>query len=208
MVELAQVNNEINNIVENSYAELNTIMDNWCKNYDEKCSGGKMRGDRGEDLEEFVKFVLNMFNNEYVNVCAVKGSTDKKKLIVKTNDGKKIKKDHQVDIHIYKNGIFIAVIECKSYLDSCYYTRACDDFQLFRKFGYDIKQYIFSLEDSINEETKLFRDIMSDHVCDDVFYMLEGKRTSNKPIYERENKKNINKEKLTYFVTTLKKLLN
>ena len=40
-----------------------------------------------------------------------------KKLII---PGTKIEKDHQVDIHIYINDIFIAVIECKSYLESCY----------------------------------------------------------------------------------------
>ncbi len=33
------------------------------------------------------------------------------------------------------------------YLDSCYYVRACDDFKLFKKFGYNIKTFIFTLED-------------------------------------------------------------
>jgi hypothetical protein len=198
-------NAKIDNIVENSYIELNNIMNNWCKNYDENFSGGKMRGDRGEDIENFVKFVINMFISEYdLNACAVKGTDDKKELKI---PGTEIKKDHQVDIHIYKNDIFIAVIECKSYLDSCYYTRACDDFKLFKKFGYDIKKYIFALEDSIKEETKLFTDYETDNVCDDIFYMLDKKRCSNKPIYNKEYKKNINKDKLTYFVKSLKKLL-
>jgi len=136
-------NNKIDNIIENSYIELNNIMDNWCKNYDENYSGGKMRSDRGDHLENFVKNVVNKFSTEYgVNVCAVKGSDDKKKLKI---PGTEFKKDHQVDIHIYKDDIFIAVIECKSYLDSCYYIRACDDFKLFTPFNisnadfYDIK---------------------------------------------------------------------
>lgn len=196
---------KLDNIVEKSYNELNNIMDNWCKNHEENCSGGKMRGDRGEHIEKFVKFVVNMFSSEYnINIYTVKGTDDKKKLII---PGTKIEKDHQVDIHIYKNGIFIAVIECKAYLDSCYYSRACNDFKLFNKFGYDIKKYIFALEDSIKEETKQFTDYEYDNICDDIFYMLDGKRTSNKPIYDKKHKKKINKEKLTYFINSLQKLL-
>lgn len=192
-------------IIDKSYTELNNIMDNWCKNYDENYSGGKMRGDRGEHIENFVKTVINMIGIEYgVNVSAIKGGDDKKELKI---PGTEIKKDHQVDIHIYKNNIFVAIIECKSYLDSCYYIRACDDFKLFRKFGYDVKKYIFTLEDSIKEETKIFTDYETDNVCDDIFYMLDGKRTSNKPIYDKKYKKNINKEKLIYFVDTLLNLL-
>jgi len=202
---IVEDNNEIDNIIENSYVELNNVMDSWCKNYDENFSGGKMRGDRGEDIENFVKNVVNMFSTKYgVNVRAVKGNYDKKELKI---PGTEIKKDHQVDIHIYKNDIFIAVIECKAYLDSCYYIRACDDFKLFKKFGYDIKKYIFALEDSIKEETKLFTDYETDNVCDDIFYMLDGKRTSTKPVYDKKHKKNINKEKLIYFIKSLQKLL-
>ncbi len=185
--------------------ELNSIMDNWCKSYDENFSGGKMRGDRGEHIEGFVKNVINMFNTVFKgNVRAVKGSDDKKELKIPETD---IKKYHQVDIHIYKNDVFIAVIECKAYLDSCYYTRACDDFRLFRKFGYDIKKYIFTLEDSIKEETKFFTDYETDNVCDDIFCMLDGKRTSTKPIYDKKYKKQINEAKLIYFIESLEKIL-
>jgi hypothetical protein len=196
---------ECRTIFDHSYVELNNIMDNWCKCHDENFSGGKMRGDRGDHIESFVKNVVNMFNTVFgVNVSAIKGNDDKKELKIPGTD---IKKDHQVDIHIYKNDIFIAVIECKAYLDSCYYTRACDDFKLFRKFGYNIKKYIFTLEDSIKEETKIFTDYETDNVCDDIFYMLDGKRTSTKPIYDKKYKKNINKRKLIYFIKTLEKLL-
>jgi hypothetical protein len=198
-------NAELNNIIEKSYIELTNIMDRWCKNCDENFSGGKMRGIRGGDIENFVKFVINMFNSEYgMNVRAVKGNDDKKELKI---PGTEIKKDHQVDIHIYKNDIFIAVIECKAYLDSCYYIRACDDFKLFKKFGYDIKKYIFTLENSIKEETKLFTDYETDNICDDIFYILDGKRSSKKSIYDKNHKKNINRKKLTYFVESLQKLL-
>lgn len=195
----------IDNIIESSYTELNNMMDSCCKNYEANFSGGEMRGYRGDQIENYVKNVIHMFRNLYgVNVYALKGSNDKKELKI---PGTEIKKDHQVDIHIYRDDKFIAVIECKAYLDSCYYTRACDDFKLFRKFGYDVKKYLFTLEDSIKEETKIFTDYETDNVCDCVFYMLDGKRASNKPIYDKKFQKPINKEKLTYFIRSMYKLL-
>jgi len=193
----------IDNIIESSYIELNNIMDNWCKNYEDNFSGGKMRGDRGDDIENFVKKTILSFSHLYnVNVYAIKGMNDKKELLLKHND-KTIRKDHQVDIHIYKDNVFIAVIECKAYLDSCYYVRACDDFTLFKKFGYNIKHYIFALENSIDENSKIFTDVITDFVCDDIFYLLDGKRSSAKPVYNKKHTKQINKEKLTHFITSL-----
>jgi hypothetical protein len=199
----------VDTIIENSYIELNNIMDNWCNIYDDedKYTGGKMRGDRGNDIEHFCKNIIQKFSDLYkVNVYAVKGSNDKKELSCMYQN-QTIKKTHQVDIHIYKNNDFIAVIECKAYLDSCYYVRACDDFKLFKKFGYDVKNYIFTLENSIHEDTKVFTDVITDNICNDIFYMLDGKRTSTKPIYDKKFKKPINKEKLTYFIKSLHKLL-
>ena len=195
----------IDNIIEKSCQELNNIMDNWCKSHEQEFHGGKMRGDRGEHVEHFVKSVIHMFMIDYgINVRAVKGSEDKKELKIPNTE---IKKYHQVDIHVYKNECFIAVIECKSYLDSCYYTRACDDFRLFKKFGYDVKKYVFTLENSMKEETKLFIDYETDNICDDIFYMLDGKRTSMKPIYDRKHRKEINKERMIYFIKTIYTLL-
>lgn len=193
----------ISNIIEYSCIELTNIMDKWNKMYDENYSGGKMRGDRGQDIEIFVINIINMFRELFnINVIGIKGTNDKKELSLIHNE-KVIKKHHQVDIHIYKDNIFIAVIECKAYLDSCYYVRACDDFKLFKKFGYEIKNYIFSLEKSIDENTKMFTDVITDYVCDDIFYVLDGKRNYTKPIYDKKHKKPVNKEKITYFIKSL-----
>jgi len=196
-----------NNIFDDCFTRLNNIMENWCKNYEENYSGGKMRGDRGDDIENFCKDTIKIIGDLYkLNVYVLKGTNDKKELSLNHKD-QIIKKDHQVDIHIYKDNQFIAVIECKAYLDSCYYVRACDDFRLFKKFGYNIKNYIFSLENSIDENTRLFTDIVTDNSCDDIFYMLDGKRTSTKPVYDKKYKKPINKEKLLHFILSLKNLL-
>jgi len=73
--------------------------------------------------------------------------------------------------------------------------------------------YIFSLENSIDEKTKIFTDVITDNICDDIFYIFDTKRTSSKPLYNKKYKKYkkykkpINKEKLIYFITSLKNLL-
>lgn len=197
----------INTIINYSRSELTKLMDTWCKTYEDNFTGGKMRGDRGEGLENYVKSVIYMFGETYgLNIRAIKGINDKKELSIQHN-GQTVKKDHQVDIHIYKEDRFVAVIECKAYLDSCYYVRACDDFKLFRKFGYNVKNYIFTLENNIDENTKIFTDVITDNICDDIFYLLDGKRTSSKPIYDKKFQKPINEGKLAYFINSLHSLL-
>ena len=175
-------------------------MDKWITTYTSNYSGGKMRGDRGEDIETFVINSINYIGKELkTNLIAKKGSSDKKLMKLEINN-KVIKKMHQVDVHVYLNKNFICAIECKAYLDSCYYVRACDDFKLFKKFGYDIKNYIFTLENSIDEDTKLFTDHITDNICDNVFYILDGKRSSSKPIYDERYKKEINNDNFINFI--------
>ena len=78
--------------------------------------------------------------------------------------------------------------------------RACDDFKMFKRFDYNIKNYIFTLENAISDDTKIFIDYVNEDICDDIFYMLDGKRTSSKPVYDAKHKKTINKTELTKFI--------
>jgi hypothetical protein len=71
----------------------------------------------------------------------------------------------------------------------------------------DIKCYIFALENSISESSKVFTDVETDDVCDGVFYMCDGKRSSSKPIYKKEFYKTINETSFNAFVDTMKSLL-
>jgi len=189
------------NILQIAETEMTKIMDDWCNNHANSCSGGEMRANRGSDIEKFVRSIINK-TGEVLNIDLIAkcGNDDKKDLAINLPDGRKIIKQHQVDVHIYLNGAFIAVIECKAYLDSCYYVRACDDFKLFEKFEYNVKNYVFTLENSIDEETKIFTDFITENICDDVFYILDGKRSSTKPIYDVKHKKTINVKSLTKFI--------
>jgi hypothetical protein len=188
--------------------ELNNIMERWCYNYENNYNGGRMRGDRGADLENYIISVVSniskMYNN---NIKAIKGSEKKEKLQITIDDDIYVK-EHQVDVHIYLNNTLISVIESKAYLDSCYYERACNDFNLFKKYGYTIKNYVFTLENSINDITKKIIDFENSKICDNIFYMLDGKRSSSKPIYNKDYKKKINLDNLSNFIKEIINLTN
>jgi len=199
--EVPTIEDQKKNVVQYAINELNKCMSKWITMNENGTTGGKMRGARGNDSELFVQEVISKIKSETgINIEAKSGKNDKKVLL---SEDKKIKKLHQVDLHIYLNNIFVAVIECKSYLDSCYYVRACDDFAIFKKFGYNIKYIVFSLEDSLDKTTKNFTDFMHNNICDKVFYMLDGKRSSNKPIYNKKYKKEVNVEKIKKFIDFL-----
>jgi hypothetical protein len=187
-------------IIQSSKIKLSKIINEWCKSNDKGCSGGKMRQKRGYDIETFVRATINRIGKILkIDLQAKRGIDDKKDLIINLPDGKKLTKQHQVDVHIYMNDVFVAVIECKAYLDSCYYVRACDDFKLFKKFDYKVKNYIFTLENAIAEDTKVFINFINEYICDEIFYILDGKRTSN-PVYYMKHKKTVNKNVLTKFI--------
>jgi len=191
-------------IIQDCELEINKILENWNLAHSSGYDGGKMRELRGSSIETFVMNTINnigkLYNVDFIAIC---GDNDKKDLVINLPDGKQLHKNHQVDIHIYKNKQFIAVIECKAYLDSCYYERACSDFAYFKKFGYNIRKIIFTFENSISYETKTFIDHMNERVCDDVFCIFDGKRTSGKPIYDIKHKKKINITKLTEYIDAM-----
>ena len=188
-------------IIQLAENDLSKIMDKWCEMDANTCSGGEMRTMRGSDIERFVRTTINeigkLLNIDLIARC---GNDDKKDLVINLPNKKKIINKHQIDVHIYLNGVFVAVIECKAYLDKCYYIRACDNFKMFKKFDYNVKNYIFALENSIKEDTKLFTDFVNEYICDDIFYLCDGKRNSYKPIYDIKHKKPINKNELTKFI--------
>lgn len=188
-------------IVMHSCSEFNAILDKWCDAFTNNYHGGKMRGDRGEDIESFVRNLIHYIAEKTgKNLVAKRGNDDKKELRI---EGTNIKKMHQVDVHIYLDGNFIAVVECKAYLDSCYYVRACDDFDLFRRFNYPIKKYIFTLEDGMDNDTRQFIDYVKENVCDGVFYIMDGKRSSGKPVYDTKYRKKINETGLEKFINMI-----
>ena len=190
-----------------SYEE---IIDTICKNasdmskpwhelHSQNQTGGKMRASRGKEVEFFVSQMIKYISERFgKDIRVVSGTHDKKPLKSEYHS-----MAHQVDLHVYAGDRFIAVIECKTYLDLSFYKRALMDFLTFRKGGYKVKCYVFSLEDSLKDSSKGFYDDVFDHPCTDVFYAYPGKRASNKPLYDPHYAKRIDKLSISRLVDTI-----
>jgi hypothetical protein len=176
------------------YTKLNTALQ-------AETAGGTIRGARGTLVETMIDIIA-----KHLGLEARVGDADLKEITVEHN-GKIYKAQHQVDRHLYYKGKFVAIVECKAYLDSCYYVRACHDFKRMKRSYPGIKAYVFALEDWISHEAKIFTDADFDNVCDGTFFMCEGKRSSAKPIYKAEYAKTIKEDKLEAFVSTMRTLL-
>jgi len=165
-------------------------------------TGGKIRSGRGNTVEGIMDIIGKSLNFD----CRV-GTSDKQRITIVSN-GREYSQEHQVDRHLYFDNRLVAIVECKAYLDSCYYVRACSDFKRMKKRYPHIKAYVFALENSISDEAVAFTDVDYDNSCDGIFYMCNGKRSSSKPIYKKEFAKTIQQEHLSSFVQQLRTLLD
>ena len=70
-----------------------------------------------------------IYENLTSRICSELGLDAKKndyKKSKKTKSGKQLK-NLQVDWHVYRNNVLMYLVECKTYLDSCYLKRFIDD---------------------------------------------------------------------------------
>lgn len=94
-------------------------------------------------------------------------------------------------MHLYINDIPIIFAECKTYLDKCYLDRANSDLFHLRKINDNIRCIIVSLENAVSTNAEnYFKDLGN---IDKIFYLVDGKRSSKKPVWKKEYYKPINK---------------
>jgi hypothetical protein len=150
-------------------------------------------GDLGEKIShEIFKFCLNYLN--IINSVVYTGT--EKKVMCKINDNAYF--NAQVDKHIEIANELIAICEAKTYLDKPYLERAYIDFSLIKKYSATgnkkITSYVISLQDCIKKETLSF--FMADGHIDNVFILMDNKRSAKKPIWNPNFRKNISFDKL------------
>lgn len=144
-------------------------------------TGGKIRqamGDLGEDLSALAWMeIAKIYSDIEKPTKPKKGEKNQIKCVNKNGN----EFFAHVDKHCYINGKFILAIEAKSYLDSCYYYRASNDFRLLKLY-FDKKLIciVVSIEDAAKEESKKF--IEDENCVDKTFILTDGKRSSAKPI--------------------------
>jgi hypothetical protein len=142
--------------------------------------GGAIRGKRGELVELIIENLWKDINpNNFSN---------KEKFKIKSVCGNyTIKK--ALDRNLYKDNQLVAMVECKSYLDEGMLQRAISDSEELNE--YNVPKIVVALENSMKDET--FCYWLSKNKLQNVFFLVDGKRSSSKPLYEKKYLKNLNK---------------
>jgi hypothetical protein len=157
--------------------------------------GGQIRSLRGRMVEDIGRIAWEGLQWFFTSctLTSKKGTDDKIEITSKNG----FTKLHKTDKHNYVNDELINVMECKAYLDSCYYERACSDLMLFRNLpNKSINRVVIALEDGIFRNTQLFYDDIFDCPVNKVFFLVDGKRCSSKPLYVPRHRKELNAQKV------------
>lgn len=176
--------------------ELNLVVEEYCNRAWDSNEGGKRRkimGDLGEEIAQRIfEYCINILNIENAKVYT--GS--QKKIMCKIDDNAYF--EAQVDKHVEIENILRILGEAKTYLDKTYVDRASSDFNKIRKYNETgekkIFSYIISLQDCVKKETLSF--FMKDGHIDNVFILMDLKRSATKPIWNPNFRKTINLDKL------------
>ena len=107
--------------------------------------GGKSRGASGMLYEDLIKGICDVNN-------IVAKSND---MIISEEIDGLIRKNLQVDKHLYYNGVLKKMVESKGYLDLCYYIRALFNFVEMEKSPHtpnDLEYAIFAGQHTVNED--------------------------------------------------------
>lgn len=157
-----------------------------------------------------------IYENLTLKTAATVGFDPKKndyKKSKKTKSGKQIK-NLQVDWHCYKEGELKKLIECKTYLDSCYLKRFIDDaldLHLSPEVPDDVEFAILAGQnacgiDAYEYNLEKFEELTGKEIK--VFFVNpQFKRNSKKPIYKTEFRENFRLDMVVYneFIDWLKK---
>lgn len=178
--------------------------------------GGTIRQKNGKLGEDFVEILFNQmvkyfFKDKNIKIKNGNDKKEKKNISITSKNGKILKKKHSVDIHVYFNNELKICVECKSYLDSCYFGRALLDFHTYKKDNEnkfkDIIPMIFAFEEAADQNTLDF-EMANLNIYPNIFYMLDGKRSSKKAYWKPEYRKQINQDKLLKFIKFIYKIFD
>lgn len=133
-----------------------------------------------------------------------KGGLSKKNDFVKSVSESGYELKFQVDRHLYTKKL-VGLCECKAYLDRDMMARASSDFaRITKSLKEKPKTFILGLEDAVGSDA--YDYYMDEGNIDNVFYLLDGKRSPKKPIWKPKYRKSINVEKLKEFVSFIQKI--
>ncbi len=174
------------------------FIDNSVAKSKQENSGGKIRANNAKLVESLAELIWK---------TETQGSVRKESYTISNPQGDKL--DFSVDKHCYSiNGELKLVLECKTYLDRCFLSRADHDMNMIKsslaKNNRGVEFSILALENACAESALEFYKGWDN--IDDIFFLLDGRRTSNKPIWDKDYRKPINIQSLDRFIDYVEKL--
>ena len=161
-------------------------------------SGGQIRKLRGNLVEEIASMIWKESGKNRTALHQQKHSYEVNGLKAKVG----------CDVDCFENGVLKCIIECKAYADKCYIDRAATDFRYLHNLAkVKVPKIVVSLEDSVAANAlAIIKYLNRDISFNKVFFLCDGKRNSDRPLYIREYFKPINENKLMNLVTYLRSL--
>ena len=137
-------------------------------------AGGKMRATVGDLYETIAQSII--YTVDPTIVCKHNDY-----ILIESKGGKYFKRT-QVDIHCYKDGELLCIIEGKTYVDSSMLDRACSEFDKIRRAYPGIPAAVFSGQNAVNEESmNWFKDETD---FETFFINVTKQRRSDAPIFQ------------------------
>jgi hypothetical protein len=188
--------------------QLNSIVNDYCDRAWQSNGGGmkrKIMGELGEEIsQKIIEYCVSDLNIQ--NSKVYRGG--EKKIMCKIDNTAYF--EAQVDKHVEIENNLRIICEAKTYLDKTYVERASSDFNIIKKYNKSgnkkIFSYIISLQDCVKKETLSF--FMKDGHIDNVFILMDLKRSGTKPIWNPNFRKSINLDKLYECIYTIKNNLS
>jgi hypothetical protein len=182
----------------------NDAMSSANKIYEEsENGGGKVRQSNGDLVERMFKriayLVCNMNGFNSVKITGKKEDS----IRITSKSGGYI--DASVDVHAIVPETVSFFAECKTYLDKCYLDRASSDLKHFKKPGTKNVCFIISLENAVSKSSEAY--FLDEGYIDNIFYLVDGKRSSAKPIWKKDHFKPLNKSKVMELINCVEKHL-
>lgn len=151
---------------------------------------GCVRTERGSYVENLVDQLWRDIGfekqQEYI--------TNNKKHPIKSLSGK-YTIEKALDRNCYTGNVLKTMIECKAYVDACYLERADNDSKVLEEGGYVVPKVVVGLENACGHEALNFW--LERKNLENVFFLVEGKRSAAKPIYKKEHYKSLSFDKFS-----------
>jgi len=166
------------------YKEINKLHFNEHHNI-VNSTGGQQRQKRGKLVEDMIEKVWTSLG----------GTSTNNKFPTQRGD---LEINMALDRNLYKGDELVGMVECKAYLDLCYLERAEWNARELTEYG-DIKvpKFILALQPAVASASMEY--VLAGNHIEEVFFLVNKRRSSSKPLYKEEYYEDIDEELFNRF---------